>query len=89
MIFSANGVLSILAAYVNIITLVSFLHLSTETTQKFAKHGIVKAAMLFSFAFSVIGAKFPCLIATALFFIFEVKNFVRDSTEAIKSRDDA
>ncbi|CAN0147279.1 unnamed protein product, partial [Ectocarpus sp. 12 AP-2014] len=76
MILSVDGVLRVLAAYVNIITLASLLQLSTETTQRFAKFGIVKAAMLFSFAFSVIPDKFPCLVATLLFFIFEVKNFV-------------
>lgn len=89
MILSVNGVLSVLAAYVNLITLASLLHLSTETTQRFAKFPLVKAAMLFSFAFSVIPEKMPCLVATLLFFIFEVKNFVTGAAEDIQSQEDA
>ncbi|CAM9517342.1 unnamed protein product, partial [Sphacelaria rigidula] len=76
MILSVNGVLHVLSAYVNLITLASLLHLSTETTQRYAKFPAVKAAMLFSFAFSVIPEKMPCLVATLLFFMFEVRNFV-------------
>lgn len=86
MIASVNGVLSVLAAYVNLITIASILHLSTETTQRFAKFPLGKAIMLFAFAFSVIPEKTPCLVATLLFFIFEVKNFVSSGT--IKSQDD-
>jgi len=86
MIASVNGVLSVFAAYVNLMTIAAILNLSTETTQRFAKFPPAKAMMLFAFAFSVIPEKTPCLVATLLFFIFEVKNFVSD--EAIKSQDD-
>lgn len=89
MILSVNGVLSVFAAYVNLITLASLLNLSTETTQRFAKFPLVKAAMLFSFAFSVIPEKMPCVMAVLLFFMFEVRNFVSDATEDIKSQDNA
>jgi hypothetical protein len=89
MILSVNGLLSVFAAYVNLITLASLLNLSTETTQRFAKFPLVKAAMLFSFAFSVIPEKMPCVMAVLLFFMFEVRNFVSDATEDIKSQDNA
>lgn len=85
MIASVNGVLGVLAAYVNLITIASILHLSTETTQRFAKFPLGKAIMLFAFAFSVIPEKTPCFVATVLFFIFEVKNFV--SSGDIQSKD--
>ena len=78
MIISVNGVLSVLSAYVNLITLASLLNMSTETTQRLANIPVVKAAMLFSFAFGVIPYKLPCLVATLLFFIVEVKNFMTD-----------
>lgn len=87
MILSVHGVLRVLAAYVNLITLASLLGLSTETTQRFAKFPVVKAIMLYSFAFSVIPEKVPCLIATIMFFIFEVRNFVSESIEDSKSQD--
>lgn len=86
MLFSANGLLAVLSAYVNLITLASLLKMSTETTERFAKYPLVKAAMLFSFALSVVPDKLPCLVATLLFFIFEVKNFVSDAVSTIKSR---
>ncbi len=84
MIISLDGGLSVLAAYVNLLTLASLLNMSTETTMRFAEYPIVKAAILFSFAFSVIPQKVPCVIATLLFFIFEVKNFVTDVVSTVK-----
>jgi len=78
MIVSINGVLSILSAYVNLLTLASLLNMSTETTQRLANIPLVKAVILFSFALGVIPHKLPCLIATLLFFIVEVKNFMTD-----------
>lgn len=89
MIFSVNGLLSILAAYVNVFTLASVLQLSTESTRRYAQFAVVQAAMLYSFAYAVIPKKLPCLVATALFFVFEMKNAVGQGTEAIKSSDDA
>lgn len=89
MLFSTNGVLSVLSAYVNLITLASLLKMSTETTERFAKYPVVKAAMLFSFALSVVPDKLPCVVATLLFFIFEVKNFVSSVVSNVESvRDD-
>lgn len=88
MVFSVNGILSILAAYVNIFTLASLLGLSTETTRRYAEFGFVQAVLLFSFAFSVIPKKFPCLVATALFFVVEMKNLVSQAIEAVKSSDE-
>lgn len=89
MIFSVNGVLSIIAAYVNIFTIASVLDLSTETTRRYAQFGVIQATLLFSFAFAVIPKKLPCLVATALFFIFEMKNLVSRAAEAIKLSDGA
>lgn len=89
MIFSVNGILSIISAYVNIFTLASLLGLSTETTRRYAQFGIVQATLLFSFAFAVIPEKLPCLVATTLFFTFEMKNLVSQAVEAIKSSDEA
>lgn len=87
MILSVNGGLSVMSAYVNLLTLASLLNMSTETTLKFAKYPIIKAVILFSFAFSVVPHKLPCLIATLLFFIFEVKNFFEDVVSTIKRND--
>ena len=84
MILSVDGTLNVLSAYVNLLTLASLLNMSTETTLRFAEYPIVKAIILFSFAFSVIPYKLPCLIATLLFFIFEVKNFISDVVSTIK-----
>lgn len=88
MILSTSGVLRVGSAYVNLVTLASLLKMSTETTERFARHPIVKAAMLFCFSLSVIPHKLPCLVATLLFFTFEVKNFVSDTASAIKSDED-
>lgn len=88
MILSLDGGLRVLSAYVNLLTLASLLNMSTETTMRFARYPVVKAVILFSFAFSVVPHKIPCLIATLLFFIFEVKNFVEDVVSTIKDNDD-
>lgn len=84
MILSLDGGLNVISAYVNLITLASLLNMSTETTQRFAEYPIVKAIILYSFAYSVIPNKMTCLIATLLFFIFEVKNFINDVVSTIK-----
>lgn len=88
MIVSVNGVISVMSAYVNLITLASLLQMSTETTQRFSKYPFVKAVMLFSFAFSSIPHKLPCVIATLLFFIFEVKNFMTGAVSTTEAHRD-
>lgn len=88
MILSVDGGLSVMSAYVNLLTLASLLNMSTETTLRFAEHPIVKAVILFSFAFSVVPHKLPCIIATLLFFIFEVKNFLDDVISNVKDEED-
>ena len=87
MILSLNGGLDVLSAYVNLLTLASLLNMSTETTLRFARYPFIKAVILFSFAFSVIPRKLPCLIATLLFFVFEVKNFVTGVLSTNKTDD--
>lgn len=81
MLLSFDGILSIIAALVNIYTVTGLLGLGTENTQRYAKHPIVRLVFLYSFAFSVIPQKIPCLVATGLFFIFEVKNFIEESSK--------
>jgi hypothetical protein len=88
MILSLDGSLGVLSAYVNLLTLASLLGMSTETTLRFAEHPIIKALILFSFAFSVVPHTLPCLIATLLFFIFEVKNFVTGVVSSTKKDED-
>lgn len=88
MILSIDGGLSVVSAYVNLLTLASLLNMSTETTLRFAEYPLVKAIILFSFALSVIPQKLPCLLATLLFFIFEVKNFLSGVVSTIKEEQD-
>lgn len=88
MILSANGALRVVSAYVNLLTLAGMLHMSTETTMRFAQLPVVKALMLFSFAVSIIPDKLACVLATLFFFVFEVKNFVSDAASSIKTHDD-
>ena len=87
MILSIDGSLEVLSAYVNILTLASVIGMSTETTLRFAEYPLVKASILFAFALSVIPKKLPCLIATLLFFVFEVKNFVDGAVSKIKREE--
>lgn len=88
MILSTNGVLNVLSAYMNLITLASLLQMSTETTQRLAKYPVVKAVMLFSFAFACIPHKLPCFIATLLFFVVEVKDWLAGAASTIKAHGD-
>ena len=78
MIVSPNGVLNVASIYVNLLTMAVFLDMSTESTRRFSKHPIVRFLFLFCFAYSVTPDKMAALLATCLFFIFEVKNFVVD-----------
>ena len=88
MILSVDGGLEVFSAYVNILTLASVIGMSTETTLRFAEYPVIKASILFAFALSVIPKKLPCLIATLLFFIFEVQNFISDAVSVIKQDND-
>ena len=81
MLLSLDGILSIIAALVNIYTVTGLLGLGTENTQRYAKHPFVKLIFIFCFCFSVIPQKMPCLIATGLFFVFEVRNFIEESSK--------
>ena len=83
MIISADGIIKIVAAFVNIFMLAAFLDLDTTTTRLYAQMPLVKLVFLFTFAFSVIPNKSACIIATALFFVLEIQNFVEDTVETI------
>ena len=82
MILSVDGLLSIGAAYVNIITISDLLSLTTEKTQLYAKIPFVKLLFVYTFAYSVIKSKIACAIATLVFFILESGNFVEDAETA-------
>ena len=78
MILSLNGFLSVAAAYVNLIQIALFLDIDTKTSRDLAKHPIMRLLFLYSFAYSITPNKMACAISVAIFFIFEVGNFVRE-----------
>jgi len=81
MILSVDGILFTISAFVNALTMASFLGLGTENTIKYARHPLIRMVFLYTFAFSVVPQKVPCLIAVALFVALEVKNFVIETIE--------
>ena len=83
MILSLDGLISISAAFVSILTVASFLDMGTENTRKYSKHPIMKALFLYTFAYASIPQKIPCLIAVTMFFIMEVQNFISDKVENV------
>ena len=78
MILTLNGFLSIAAAYVNLIQIALFLDIDTETSRELAKHPLMRLLFLYSFAYSITPNKMACAVSVALFFVFEVRNFVRE-----------
>lgn len=78
MILTLNGFLSIAAAYVNLVQIALFLDIDTETSRELAKHPLMRLLFLYSFAYSITPNKMACAVSVALFFIFEVRNFVRE-----------
>lgn len=76
MILSLNGLLAVGAVYVNLVQIALFLDIDTETTRTLAKHPLMRILFLYSFAYSVSPNKMACALSVALFFVFEVKNFV-------------
>lgn len=89
MILSLNGLLAVGACYVNLIQIALFLDIDTETTRTLAKHPLMRILFLYSFAYSIIPNKMACALSVALFFVFEVKNFVTDvvKTEAVETQE--
>jgi hypothetical protein len=85
MILSANGLLTVGAIYINLVQIALFLDIDTHTTRQLARHPLMRLLFLFSFAYSVTPNKMACALSVALFFVFEVKNFVQ---EAVDSSDD-
>lgn len=81
MILSLNGLLAVGAIYVNLVQIALFLDIDTETTRQLAKHPMMRILFLYSFAYSIFPNKMACAMSVALFFIFEVKNFVQDVVE--------
>lgn len=81
MILSPTGMLNVASMYVNLLTVAVFLDMSTESTRKFAKHPFVRFVMLFSAAYAIFPDKLAALVATCLFFIFEVRNFILQTNE--------
>jgi len=79
MLFSLDGVLYTSAAFVNVLTVASFLGITTENTRAYVNNPLVRVLFLYTFAFSVIPQKIPCLIAVAMFVALEVQNFIQES----------
>lgn len=76
MLLSLDGILYTSAAFVNVLTIASFLGITTENTNSYVSNPIVRILFLYTFAFSVIPRKIPCLIAVAMFVSLEVQNFI-------------
>ena len=83
MILSLDGLISIVAAFVSILTVASFLDMGTENTRKYSKHPLMRVLFLYTFAYASIPQKIPCLIAVTMFFIMEVQNFISDKVESV------
>lgn len=79
MILSLDGLLTVGAAYVNLIQIALFLDIDTETTRQLAKHPLMRILFLYSFAYSITPNKMACALSVAIFFVFEVKNFIREA----------
>lgn len=85
MILSLDGLLTVGAAYVNLIQIALFLDIETETTRQLAKHPLVRILFLYSFAYSITPNKMACALSVAIFFVFEVKNFITDAISETKT----
>ena len=83
MILSLNGILAVGAVYVNLVQIALFLDIDTQTTRQLAKHPLMRVLFLYAFAYSITPNKMACALAVALFFVFEVKNFVQDVVEEV------
>lgn len=81
MILSLDGLLTVGAAYVNLVQIALFLDIETETTRQLAKHPLMRILFLYSFAYSITPNKMACALSVAIFFVFEVKNFISDAVE--------
>jgi len=79
MLFSLDGILYTSAAFVNVLTVASFLGITTENTSTYVSNPMVRILFLYTFAFSVIPKKIPCLIAVAMFVALEVQNFIENT----------
>lgn len=86
MILSLNGILSVGAIYVNLVQITLFLDIDTATTRQLAKHPLMRILFLYSFAYSITPNKMACALSVALFFVFEVKNFVTDTVEMLEKK---
>lgn len=83
MILSLDGLLTVGAAYVNLVQIALFLDIDTETTRQVAKHPIMRLLFLYSFAYSITPNKTACALSVAIFFVFEVKNFITDVVSGV------
>ena len=81
MILSFNGLLKVGAIYVNLVQIALFLDIDTQTTRQLAKHPYMRLAFLYAFSYSIYPDKMACALAVAIFFVFEVKNFVTETIE--------
>ena len=88
MILSLDGLLTVGAAYVNLIQIALFLDIDTETTRKLAKHPLMRILFLYSFAYSITPNKMACALSVAIFFVFEVKNFITDIVSEVEEKDE-
>lgn len=81
MILSVNGILFTMAAFTNVTTMAAFLNLTTDNIKVYTEHPIARMIFLYTFAFSVVPQKIPCLIAIAIFIALEVKNFITEKSD--------
>lgn len=81
MLLSPNGLLAVASAYVNLVQIALFLDIDAETSRRIAKHPLMRVLFLYSFAYSITPNKMACALSVALFFVFEVKNFVLEGEQ--------
>jgi len=81
MLLSFNSLLKVGAIYVNLVQIALFLDIDTQTTRQLAKHPYMRLAFLYAFSYSIYPDKMACALAVAIFFVFEVKNFVLETID--------
>ena len=85
MLASPDGLLKIMSAFANIITIAGILDMGTPNTKKYAQHPLIRLMFLFSFAYSVVPDKTAVLIAVGMFFTLEIQNFIFSETSSVLS----
>jgi len=83
MLLNIDNILEIVSSIANLYTLSNIIGIGSESSKKISQIPLIRVVFIYSFAYSIFSNKTTSLIATLIFFIVEVKDFIQSTSDKV------